>query len=511
MSAEASTSKGTSSSTSSRSAFEKAVKQVSASALTSTRVEAVKALAAKLMMEDAHLVSTLFKYHKRAEGAYKLNVLYLIDAISRDARAEVRNVTKHAKATSPAPLAEPEKPQAGAISPTDSDMAVSISTPLQSDNAAKTEDGKSLRSQQHEAGAGFLSKMEVCLERIFKNTLDATPSARDKAAKVIALWRRSSTYGKTMLAKLDAIVAAVDATATARNTGVSTSTEASTSTSKTSSSRPPASLEADAARSAPSVKPASVPPLPIAKTNGKSKQEQPTPQPSIVTQVLQNKQDTALRPAAAIGDMSTDLAAIIARASGQPVAAPPLPEFSRATAPTAAAAVPEPSAPLPDFLRQFASASNETRPAITSELHSTPPYRSSPAVYNPPAPHQQTPQQTRRPSAPYARESTPQGLPQRVPTPSVPMSSERKRSLSPVIDVQGKRPRTSTPLDPMKVYAQFNALEPDSWALFGELWEQCNGAPPTNEGIIHMVMTAMASAQAAFAASQQMTGAGPEA
>ncbi|KAL7009937.1 hypothetical protein EMMF5_000846 [Cystobasidiomycetes sp. EMM_F5] len=39
---------------------------------------------------DAHLVATLFKVHKQAKGSHKLSSLYIIDAVSREAKQQIK-------------------------------------------------------------------------------------------------------------------------------------------------------------------------------------------------------------------------------------------------------------------------------------------------------------------------------------------------------------------------------------------------------------------------------------
>jgi len=58
--------------------------------ISAQKIKEVSDLALANVSDDAHLVSTLFRIHKRAKPANKLWSLYVIDAISRDFRSAVK-------------------------------------------------------------------------------------------------------------------------------------------------------------------------------------------------------------------------------------------------------------------------------------------------------------------------------------------------------------------------------------------------------------------------------------
>ena len=43
-----------------------------------------------MVQSDAHIVATLFRVHKQAKSSHKLSCLYIIDAISREAKHQVK-------------------------------------------------------------------------------------------------------------------------------------------------------------------------------------------------------------------------------------------------------------------------------------------------------------------------------------------------------------------------------------------------------------------------------------
>ncbi|KAK4055985.1 hypothetical protein OIO90_002980 [Microbotryomycetes sp. JL221] len=59
-------------------------------ALSSSTVTAIVDMAMQNIRDDAHVVATLYKQHKRASSGAKLYSLYLIDAVAREARTRAK-------------------------------------------------------------------------------------------------------------------------------------------------------------------------------------------------------------------------------------------------------------------------------------------------------------------------------------------------------------------------------------------------------------------------------------
>lgn len=107
------------------------------------------------MQSDAHLVATLFKVHKQAKSSHKISSLYVIDAIAREARQQVKKASKGKQSSSG--TATPLHDGAGSGANDDSDEPTL---------------GKRSTKGTY---ASFLSKIESFLDRLVAEVLSKGP------------------------------------------------------------------------------------------------------------------------------------------------------------------------------------------------------------------------------------------------------------------------------------------------------------------------------------------------
>jgi len=140
-----------------------------------------------VLQSDAHLVSTLFRYHKKASPSAKLSSLYLIDALARAAKSKAkRDATQDkgkAKSTSTSTTTT--------TTPTDSPPP----TTAPAGGAGAGGPG---------TAASFLAKLEAVLGRIVvENWDEGLREHRDKVNKVMGIWRQAGTFGEATLARVE--------------------------------------------------------------------------------------------------------------------------------------------------------------------------------------------------------------------------------------------------------------------------------------------------------------------
>lgn len=111
----------------------------------------------RCLKSDAHIVATLFKVHKQARSSHKISSLYLIDAIAREARQQVKKAARGKQSTS------------------------NSNTPLQDGTgSAANDDSDEVSSDKRRASsrgthASFLSKIESFLDRLVLEVLSKGP------------------------------------------------------------------------------------------------------------------------------------------------------------------------------------------------------------------------------------------------------------------------------------------------------------------------------------------------
>ncbi|KAI0033921.1 hypothetical protein K488DRAFT_46703, partial [Vararia minispora EC-137] len=126
--------------------------------LSQSKVKELTDMSLSLMQVDTQLVSSLVRSHKEAHGSNKIQSLYVLDSLARAAR---RYSNKRALASD---------------SPTG--------------NAAT-----------------FLVKLEAFLDDIFRDLLSIpAPEAKEKAKKIVDIWRKDQTFPAGVLARLMSVV-----------------------------------------------------------------------------------------------------------------------------------------------------------------------------------------------------------------------------------------------------------------------------------------------------------------
>lgn len=132
------------------------------------------------LQSDAHLVSTLFRYHKKASPSAKLSSLYLIDALARAAKSKAKR-----------DLAAPPKPKPQSTTPPNSPPPSTAASASGSSSGGGT-------------AASFLAKLEAVLGRVVvDNWEDGLKEHRDKVRKVMGIWRQAGTFGEAVLARVE--------------------------------------------------------------------------------------------------------------------------------------------------------------------------------------------------------------------------------------------------------------------------------------------------------------------
>ncbi|KAL8283826.1 hypothetical protein RQP46_005258 [Phenoliferia psychrophenolica] len=151
--------------------FDKEVKAVvTKGKLSPTVVQSVVDLALSNISSDAHLISTLFRAHKKALAPNKLVSLYLLDAIAREARVRAKKALK-------------EKGAAATTTPAEDE-------PEQGQEAKGTP-------------ATFLVKVEGVLSKIVLDCWEnGQREHREKVRKVLDIWTKAGTFSATSLARI---------------------------------------------------------------------------------------------------------------------------------------------------------------------------------------------------------------------------------------------------------------------------------------------------------------------
>ncbi|KAK4049034.1 hypothetical protein OIV83_004395 [Microbotryomycetes sp. JL201] len=145
--------------------------------LSSSTVDRLTQLAMTNIKEDAHVVATLYKCHRKASPSTKLYSLYLIDAIAREARSCAKRKGKRAAAD-----------------------AAQSTTPPGSPRPATSGDGDEM---------SFLKKLDALLAKIITECWDnGKPEHRDKVKKIVDIWSRAGTFSSATLSKISSRLSA---------------------------------------------------------------------------------------------------------------------------------------------------------------------------------------------------------------------------------------------------------------------------------------------------------------
>jgi hypothetical protein len=104
---------------------------------------------------DAHLVATLFKAHKQAKPSHKLSSLYIVDAIAREARSQVKRGKDKGKAAATTPQAS--------------------QTPSLNDDVDSDNDSVSRKRKASGTYSSFLAKIESFIDRLVAEVLTKGP------------------------------------------------------------------------------------------------------------------------------------------------------------------------------------------------------------------------------------------------------------------------------------------------------------------------------------------------
>ncbi|GAA5993264.1 hypothetical protein JCM11641_000943 [Rhodosporidiobolus odoratus] len=165
--------------------------------LGSSVVQSATEAAVANIQADSHLVSTLFRQHKKASAGNKLVSLYLIDAIAREVRSKQKKLDKEGKGKPPAAAS----PEIGSTTPSGS--------PAAGDGASKG-DG---------SFATFLKKLEALLGKILlDNWENGKQEHREKVRKVLDIWIKASTFSSSALLRINQkLLAASSSSSASRN------------------------------------------------------------------------------------------------------------------------------------------------------------------------------------------------------------------------------------------------------------------------------------------------------
>ncbi|CEQ43136.1 SPOSA6832_05035 [Sporobolomyces salmonicolor] len=160
--------------------FDRQVKAlVAKSKLSSSAVQSLVHLAMTNIASDAHLVSTLFRQHKKAASSSKLTSLYLIDAIAREARSRLKKQVAKGKEPAVVPL----------------DAAAST-TPLYSPPPDGAGEGAGTY-------ASFLKKLEAVLGKVVLDCWEnGPPEHKEKVRKVLDIWTKAATFSSSVLVRI---------------------------------------------------------------------------------------------------------------------------------------------------------------------------------------------------------------------------------------------------------------------------------------------------------------------
>ncbi|GAA6047077.1 hypothetical protein JCM3770_004185 [Rhodotorula araucariae] len=270
--------------------------------LSSSLLDQVVAAAMHNAGSGSHLVSTLYRYHKKAPAANKLTSLYILDGIAREARSRQKKLDRDAKGkgregTTSAP--SPATPAIGSTTPTGSPP------PVHSPAAAAATGG---------TYSSFLRTLEGMLPKfVLDNWENGLPAHKDKVRKVLDIWTKASTFSSSALARISQKLLA---------TSTSSATTRSASPVRPSLSPAPISPPRDATPSAPgSSTPSTIPANVLALLQASS---QAPPSQAAIEQKrqeeLQSEVERVLREA--------QMGAAGASYSAAPPPAPPAPSYS---------------------------------------------------------------------------------------------------------------------------------------------------------------------------------------
>ncbi|PRQ72446.1 hypothetical protein AAT19DRAFT_16370 [Rhodotorula toruloides] len=175
--------------------FDRQVKAlVTKGKLSSSAVDGVTKAAMANVGADSHLVSTLYRHHKKATPSHKLTSLYLIDAVAREARSRQKKADKEGKGkekAAPAP--------AGSTTPSGS---------------PPPDDGAGAGASGDGTFATFLKKLEAVLGKIvLDNWENGLPEHKEKVRKVLDIWTKASTFSSSSIAKISSKLLATASTA----------------------------------------------------------------------------------------------------------------------------------------------------------------------------------------------------------------------------------------------------------------------------------------------------------
>ncbi|BGP31609.1 hypothetical protein JCM10296v2_003381 [Rhodotorula toruloides] len=177
--------------------FDRQVKAlVTKGKLSSSAVDGVTKAAMANVGADSHLVSTLYRHHKKATPSHKLTSLYLIDAVAREARSRQKKADKEGKGkdrAAPAP--------AGSTTPSGS---------------PPPDDGAGAGASGDGTFATFLKKLEAVLGKIvLDNWENGLPEHKEKVRKVLDIWTKASTFSSSTIAKISSKLLATASTSAA--------------------------------------------------------------------------------------------------------------------------------------------------------------------------------------------------------------------------------------------------------------------------------------------------------
>ncbi|BGP47654.1 hypothetical protein JCM10450v2_003519 [Rhodotorula kratochvilovae] len=369
--------------------FDRQVKALTSKGkLSSSLLQGVVDAAMRNITSDSHLVSTLYRYHKKAAAANKLTSLYLVDGIAREARTRQKKLDRDAKGKA---RESPATPAVGSTTPTGSPPPVDSPAPT---TAAAPATGGTY--------ATFLKTLEGMLPKfVLDNWENGLPEHREKVRKVLDIWTKAATFSASSLARVSQKLLATSTASTAAQPA---------SPVRPSLSPAPISPPRDATPSAGgSSTPSTIPANVLALLQASS---QAPPSQAAIEQKrqeeLQNEVERVLREA--------QMGAKGAPYGGAPPPAAPAPSYSAPPPSTYSHAAPPPLASSSSYTHA-AAPSAQPAPAfdpaqlaalqqIAGGLNAPPPPQQQPQVHTPQYPSQQHQQQQRPPPPPQQHSSS---------------------------------------------------------------------------------------------------------
>ncbi|TNY19613.1 hypothetical protein DMC30DRAFT_298575 [Rhodotorula diobovata] len=159
--------------------------------LSSSLLQGIVDAALNNIQSDSQLVSTLYRYHKKASPPNKLTSLYLVDGIAREARSRQKKLDREGKGKGREGAAHsPATPAVGSTTPTNSPPPAASPAPTA---AAGT---GSYASFLKILEGGMLAKFVV------DNWENGLPEHRDKVRKVLDIWTKAATFSPSALARI---------------------------------------------------------------------------------------------------------------------------------------------------------------------------------------------------------------------------------------------------------------------------------------------------------------------